>query len=82
MITVTVCIGSSCHLNGSYDVISKLKELIKENGLQNKVDIQASFCFGECTNGVCVKINDGPVITINENNIAEFFNEHIKEWKK
>lgn len=82
MITITVCIGSSCHLGGSYDVVSKLKQLINENDLADKVDIQASFCFGKCTDGVCAKINDGPVFSINEDNVAEFFNEHINEWKK
>ena len=31
---VNVCVGSSCHLKGSYDVIQTLKRLIEENGLK------------------------------------------------
>lgn len=77
MITITVCIGSSCHLKGSYDVVSRLETLIKENYLENKVSLQASFCSGNCTNAVCVKINNGDVISVNKDNVDEFFMEHI-----
>lgn len=77
MITITVCIGSSCHLKGSYDVVSRLETLIKENDLENKVSLQASFCSGNCTNAVCVKINNGDVISVNKDNVDEFFIEHI-----
>lgn len=50
-----VCIGSSCHLKGSYDVINGLKELLKKNNLENTVDLQASFCLSNCANGVLPK---------------------------
>ena len=29
---IKVCIGSSCHLRGSYEVIEKLKQLIDSKG--------------------------------------------------
>ncbi len=51
---IKVCIGSSCHLRGSYEVIEKLKALIADNGLENKVDLAASFCLGKCGAGVTV----------------------------
>ena len=31
-----VCVGSSCHLKGSYDVIEKFKELLKKYQLQQE----------------------------------------------
>ena len=34
---VTICIGSSCHLKGSRDVISILQRLISLNQLENDV---------------------------------------------
>lgn len=55
---IKVCIGSSCHLRGSYDVIEKLKELIAANGLTEKVTLKASFCLGRCGTGVTV-VSDG-----------------------
>jgi len=75
--TITVCIGSSCHLKGSYNIVSELQKLIADNNLENQIEIKASFCLGECKNGVCVKVEDGPVISVNKDNIDEFFNEHI-----
>ena len=51
---IKVCIGSSCHLRGSYEVIEKLKKLIADNGLEGKVNLAASFCLGKCGSGVTV----------------------------
>lgn len=51
---IKVCIGSSCHLRGSYEVIEKLKKLVADNGLQDKVNLGASFCLGKCGTGVTV----------------------------
>ena len=79
MITITVCIGSSCHLKGSYNVVNELQTLIKQNNLENQVSIVASFCLGNCTKGVCVKVNDGPVLSVDKENINAFFNEHITD---
>lgn len=77
VITITVCIGSSCHLKGSYDIVSELQRLIRENYLEDKVSIKASFCLGNCTKAVSVKINDGDVLSVSKENVTEFFNEHV-----
>lgn len=77
MITITVCIGSSCHLKGSYDIVTELQKIIKNNNLEDKVTIKASFCLGNCTKAVSVKIDDGDVLSVNKNNINEFFNEYV-----
>lgn len=67
-----ICIGSSCHLKGSYDVINGLKELLKKNNLENEIDLQASFCLSNCANGVTAKAEnvDGctcpPNVTVEE----------------
>ena len=55
--TITICIGSSCHLKGSRTIIQKLEELITERQLNDKIELNGSFCMGECSNGVCVKMN-------------------------
>ena len=55
---VTVCIGSSCHLKGSRQVVETLRRLIEENHLENKVEISGTFCLGQCQKGVCVTIGD------------------------
>jgi NADH:ubiquinone oxidoreductase subunit E len=77
MMTLTVCIGSSCHLKGSYNVVTELENLIQQNNLENKVTLQASFCSGNCTNAVCIKLNDDPIMSVSPENIKDFFNENI-----
>ena len=34
---LTVCIGSSCHLKGSRQIVEQLQKLIEENKLGDKV---------------------------------------------
>lgn len=70
---VKVCVGSSCHLRGSYDVIEEFKRLIKKYGVEDKVELQATFCVGNCMNGVSV-LSDGVLIhNSNKNNAEDLF---------
>lgn len=57
-VTITVCVGSSCHLRGSHEIIQLLKELIRSNALERNVILKGSFCMDNCTEGVNVKINE------------------------
>lgn len=52
--TIKVCVGSSCHLKGSYEVIEAFKEVLKKYDVEDLVDLQASFCLGHCAKGVSV----------------------------
>ncbi len=64
---VEICIGSSCHLKGSYQVVRKLEEYIEIHGLKNKIILKGSFCLGECTRGVSVRARR-EIYTMNEEN--------------
>ncbi|WP_330390699.1 (2Fe-2S) ferredoxin domain-containing protein [Caminicella sporogenes] len=77
MITVNVCIGSACHLKGSYNVINKLQQILRERNLEDKIEIKAAFCLGECTKAVSVKIDDGEVFSVREDTVEEFFETHL-----
>ncbi len=55
---VTICVGSSCHLKGSREIITRLETLITEHKLKNKVELNGAFCMGQCVKGVCVKLDD------------------------
>ena len=74
---INVCVGSSCHLKGSYDVIQKLKSMIEERKLENKIELKASFCLGDCSNGVSMKVDGEPIQNVTPDNIEEIFNEKI-----
>ncbi len=77
MLDVYVCIGSSCHLKGSYEVVERLKSLILKNKLTKKVALKASFCMGNCTDPVCVRIGDQQFTGITLQNLDAFFADEI-----
>ena len=76
MMKVTICIGSSCHLKGSKQIIEKLQTLVAENNLKDKVDLAGKFCMGNCAEGVCVSIGD-QVFSVQPDNVQEFFKNEV-----
>lgn len=73
---VTVCIGSSCHLKGSRQVVEGLQKLIADNGLKDKVELGGTFCIGNCRNGVCVTVNDN-VFSVSPDTVEDFFKTEV-----
>lgn len=77
MIQISICVGSSCHLKGSYQIISIFQELIRQHGLENKVELKASFCLGRCTQGVSVKVGEDFIDGLTISNAAVRFDEYV-----
>ncbi len=73
---VTVCIGSSCHLQGSRQVVEQLQYLIAENNLKDTVELGGTFCMGKCQMGVCVTVDDS-FYSVTPETVDEFFNKNI-----
>ncbi len=73
---VTICIGSSCHLKGSRQIVEQLQYLVKENHLEDKVELGGTFCMGNCVNGVSVTV-DGRLCSLSPDNTKEFFEKEI-----
>ena len=81
MIKITVCIGSSCHIKGSRQVVEQLQYLIATNYLNDKVELSGTFCMGKCQNGVCVKVND-ELFSLTPDQVNEFFEKNVVEKLK
>jgi NADH:ubiquinone oxidoreductase subunit E len=73
---VTVCIGSSCHIKGSRQVVEKLQQLIAENHLEEKVELGGTFCLGNCQKGVCVTVDEG-FHSVSPETVGDFFANEI-----
>lgn len=41
MLKLSVCIGSSCHLKGSYEIVQKFQKLIADNSLEDRIELKA-----------------------------------------
>ena len=74
---IKVCVGSSCHLKGSYDVIEKFKELIKRYDVEDLVELQASFCLGHCSEGVTAMADDKLLLNLNSENAEDIFVKEV-----
>lgn len=73
---VTVCIGSSCHIKGSRQVVEQLQYLIAHNNLKDKVELGGTFCMGKCQQGVCVTVADA-FFSLTPDTTDEFFQKEI-----
>lgn len=69
---ITVCIGSSCHLKGSRQVVESLQALIAQHNLGGKVDLSGTFCMNNCQHGVSVTV-DGVLHSVSPETVEQFF---------
>lgn len=75
---ITVCIGSSCHIKGSRQVVEQLQDLIAAKNLGDRIELGGTFCLGQCQKGVCVMV-DEEVCSVTPDTVEEFFNTQIVE---
>ena len=71
---ICVCVGSSCHLKGSYDIINLMKaalEKVRAHGYGGS--LSAAFCLGKCTHGVSIKVDDEIITGLNRDNFDDIF---------
>ena len=73
---ITVCIGSSCHIKGSRQVVESLQELIRAHGIGDKAELAGTFCMGRCQEGVCVLLDDA-FHSLTPETTEEFFNKEV-----
>lgn len=78
MIIIQICVGSSCHIKGSQDIVDMLRTEIEQRHLESQIVLSGSFCFGKCNRqGVTVSVNDEIYPGITRENFKEFFNEKV-----
>lgn len=74
MIIIRICVGSSCHLKGSQEIVDMLRSEIEQRHLEGEIVLSGSFCFGKCNReGVTVAVNDDVYPGITKDNFKEFF---------
>ena len=73
---ITVCIGSSCHIKGSRQVVERLQQLLAEHEMGNKAELGGTFCMGQCQNGVSVSIEDR-IFSVTPETVDEFFKQYV-----
>lgn len=75
---IQICVGSSCHLKGSPEIVELLQKAVEEHNLTDEVTLAGSFCIGKCNRvGVTVQIDDDIHVGVTKENFKEFFKENV-----
>ena len=75
---IQVCVGSSCHLKGSPEIVELLQKAVEQNHLEDEITLAGSFCIGKCNRvGVTIQIDDDVHTGITKENFKEFFQEKV-----
>lgn len=75
---IQICVGSSCHLKGSAEIVELLKQAVAENNLDGDITLAGSFCIGKCNRvGVTVQVDDTIHTGVTRENFEEFFRNNV-----
>ena len=73
---ITICVGSSCHLKGSRQVVEQLQNYVEQHHLQNDVELCGAFCMGNCTRAVSVMLDD-ELFSLRPEDVKTFFDNEV-----
>ena len=77
---VQVCVGSSCHLKGSEEIVELFRKAVEAHHLEQEITLVGSFCIGKCNRiGVTVQVDDDVYTGITRETFQEFFKEKVLE---
>jgi NADH:ubiquinone oxidoreductase subunit E len=82
MITVTVCVGSSCHVKGAREMIDRFNSFLTTQNLQNKVELKGAFCMDHCGEGINWKINEEIITSPSVEDGDKMFRKRVSEALK
>ena len=75
---IQVCVGSSCHLKGSPEIVELLQKSVSDYHLEDEVTLAGSFCIGKCNRiGVTIQIDDDIHTGVTKESFKEFFEENV-----
>lgn len=75
---IQICVGSSCHLKGSPEIVRLLQEAVKEHGLERDVTLAGSFCIGKCNRvGVTVQVDNEIYTGVTPEGFKDFFQTKV-----
>ncbi|MDD5899894.1 MAG: NAD(P)H-dependent oxidoreductase subunit E [Lachnospiraceae bacterium] len=75
---IQVCVGSSCHLKGSEEIVELFQKAVETYHLENEITLAGSFCIGKCNRvGVTVQIDEDVYTGVIKETFEEFFKDKV-----
>jgi len=81
---VLVCGGTGCKSSASDLLVNVLRKEIRENGLDEEIQVVATGCFGFCEQGPVVKVlpDNTFYVGVKSEDVAEIVAEHLIKGRK
>ena len=75
---IQICVGSSCHIKGSAEIVELLQAAVAEHHLESEVTLAGSFCIGKCNRiGVTVQVDDEVHTGVTKEDFKDFFQKNV-----
>lgn len=75
---IQICVGSSCHLKGSEEIVGLLQKAVADNRLEAEITLAGSFCTGNCNRvGVTIQVDDDTYTGVTPASFNEFFQTKV-----
>lgn len=75
---IEICIGSSCHLKGSRELVELFTSEVEKRNLKEKIILRGSFCKGKCNReGVTIQVDDDLYVGVTPDKFDKFFEENV-----
>lgn len=78
-INLTICMGSSCFARGNNENLELIEEYIKENNLDDKIELLGIRCSNQCADGPHIFINEKKYDNIDFEKIKDLISEYVKK---
>lgn len=81
---ILVCGGTGCRASQSELILENLKEAVRQNGLQESVQVIRTGCFGFCEKGPVVKLipDNTFYVEVKPEDAEDIVNEHLVKGRK
>jgi NADH:ubiquinone oxidoreductase subunit E len=77
--TISLCMGSSCYVNGNVTMLQFIQQFLKENALEQNVELKGSLCQNNCKNGPAMVIDKESYSRLNSAMILKILTEKLLE---
>lgn len=77
MVTISICIGSACHLKGAHGVLEAFKLLIDKYRVNASISLEGNFCQNKCTEGVVIRVDDEIITNVSKERVHQIFSEKV-----
>ena len=77
ILTITVCVGSSCYLRGSEQFADNLQRLAQSAGQVARIEFSGAFCMEQCSMGVSIRMGGCVYSGLRPEDAQSFFDAHV-----